>query len=158
MRRNDKEITSPGIIENILKTAEICRLGLVDNNEAYIVPVNFAYHDGSIYIHSAGMGRKIEILQQNNQVAFELEGEASIQTGPKPCNWTTRYRSIMGKGKITIETDPDQKKQALDLIMKKYGWGNEELVYDDALISRVCILDLRIESLSGKQSGNWEEK
>lgn len=156
MRRNDKEITSPETIEKILKTAEICRLGLVDNNEAYIVPVNFAYTDNSIYIHSACNGLKIEILKQNGKVSFELEGEASIQTGPKPCNWTTHYRSVMGKGNITIETDPDQKKQALDLIMKKYGWGNEELVYEDALISRVCILHLKVESFTGKQSGNWE--
>lgn len=155
MRRKDKEITDVETIETILETAEICRLGLVDNGEAYIVPVNYAYQQGAIYIHSARQGRKIEILNQNNHVAFEVEGHASIVTGPQPCNWTTRYRSVMGKGTMEIEESLEKKKQALDLIMKKYGWGNAELLYDEALLSRVCILKLNIEFKTGKQSGEW---
>ncbi len=155
MRRKDKEITDQKIIREILESSEICRLGLVDNNEAYIIPVNFAFHDGSIYIHSAMNGRKMEILKRNNKVAFEMESLTSIISGPQPCDWTARYRSVMGKGVIDIEVNTEQKKQALDLIMKKYGWQNNELVYDDALLLRVCILKLKIESITGKQSGDW---
>lgn len=156
MRRKDKEITDPEIIREILENTEICRLGLVDNEEAYIVPVNYAYMEGAIFIHSAMNGRKMEILRKNNKVTFEVEGKATIVAGSKACDWTTRYRSVMGKGIITIETDPLMKKHGLDLIMKKYGWNNKEPEYDEALMSRVCMLHLRIQSTSGKQSGNWE--
>lgn len=155
MRRKDKEITDTAIIESILKESEICRLGLVENGEAYIVPVNFAYSNGALYIHSAMQGRKIEVLKRNNKVAFEMEAHASIKTGPKPCDWTARYRSAMGKGTIEIETGLEQKKHGLDLIMKKYGWGSEELIYDAPLLSRVCILKVNIESIAAKQSGDW---
>lgn len=155
MRRKDKEITDNSIIESILDESEVCRLGLVGNGEAYIVPVNFAYSNGSIYIHSAMQGRKMEIIQQNNKAAFEMESHTSILKGPMPCNWTARYRSVMGKGSLEIETNAEQKKHALDLIMKKYGWGTDDLTYDEPLLSRVCILKLSIESISGKQSGEW---
>jgi nitroimidazol reductase NimA-like FMN-containing flavoprotein (pyridoxamine 5'-phosphate oxidase superfamily) len=155
MRRKDKEITDNLVIESILNESEICRLGLVENGEPYIVPVNFAYSNGALYIHSAMQGRKIEVIKGNNRAAFEMEAHASIKTGPKPCDWTARYRSLMGKGTIEIETDLELKKNALDLIMKKYGWGNEELIYDAPLLARVCILKVNIESLSAKQSGGW---
>jgi nitroimidazol reductase NimA-like FMN-containing flavoprotein (pyridoxamine 5'-phosphate oxidase superfamily) len=138
-----------------LNESEICRLGLVENGEAYIVPVNFAHSNGALYVHSAMQGRKIEILKSNNKAAFEMEAHASIITGPMPCNWTARYRSVMGRGTIEIETNPEQKKHALDLIMKKYGWGNNELIYDEPLLTRVCILKVNIESISAKQSGDW---
>lgn len=155
MRRKDKEITDSSVIESILETSEICRLGLVDNGEAYIVPVNFAHFGGAIYIHSAMQGRKLEILRKNNKVSFEMESHCSILKGSQPCEWTTNYRSVMGKGTVEIEVGSNEKKQGLDLIMKKYGWNAGELTYDDALLARVCILKLNIESISGKQSGDW---
>lgn len=156
MRRKDKEITDPEAIREIMEKAEICRLGLVEDGEAYIVPVNYAFHNNTIYIHSAMQGRKIEIIKKNDKAVFEMESYANIETGPRPCDWTAKYRSVMGKGKISIEKNPEEKKIALDLIMKKYGWGTGELTYDDALLSRLCILKIQVESAIGKQSGNWE--
>jgi nitroimidazol reductase NimA-like FMN-containing flavoprotein (pyridoxamine 5'-phosphate oxidase superfamily) len=155
MRRKDKEINDQKIIAEILDHSEICRLGLVDESRAYIVPVNYAHKDGAIYIHSAMNGKKIELLKTNNQVSFEIEYISEIITGEKACEWTARYRSAMGHGSISIETDTTFKKEALDLIMRKYGATDHSFDYDEALLSRVCILKLTITSISGKQSGDW---
>ena len=88
MRRQDKEITDTGLIREVLVKSEICRLGLVENDEAYIVPVNYAYDNGLIYIHSAPDGRKIEMIKRNNRVSFEIEfaGEMTRQSAPLPGN------------------------------------------------------------------------
>jgi nitroimidazol reductase NimA-like FMN-containing flavoprotein (pyridoxamine 5'-phosphate oxidase superfamily) len=59
MRRLDKQITDQQLIDEIVLNSDICRLGLVDNGEAYIVPVNYAYDKGQIYIHSAHAGLKM---------------------------------------------------------------------------------------------------
>jgi len=61
----------------------------------------------------------------------------------------------MGHGTIAIETDTAFKKEALNLIMRKYGATGNSFDYDEALLSRVCILKLTITSISGKQSGDW---
>lgn len=156
MRRKDKEITDPEIIRSILEQAEICRLGLVDKDEAYIVPVNFAYHNHHIYFHTARNGRKMELLKANPKISFELESHASIVSGPNPCDWTARYRSVMGKGIAVIDENTENKKAALDLIMKKYGWNSVELKYDESLLSRMCVVAVNILEITGKQSGNWE--
>jgi nitroimidazol reductase NimA-like FMN-containing flavoprotein (pyridoxamine 5'-phosphate oxidase superfamily) len=155
MRRLDKEITNQDVLSEILNKSEICRLGFVDNGEAYIVPVNFAYADGVIYIHSAHEGRKMDLLKKNNRVTFEMEYFHEIVTGPKACNWTTRYRSVMGKGSICINNDIEVKKKGLDLIMRKYG-AEIDLVYDEKILSRMTILILTIQSVTGKQSGDWK--
>jgi len=155
MRRQDKEITDKKIIVEILEMSQICRLGLVENGEAYIVPTNFAYDDGIIYIHSAAEGRKIDIIRRDNRVSFEMESSGEVVKGETPCKWGMKYRSIMGRGFITIHDDIELKTKGLNLIMKKYG-GSPDMGYDESSISRVVLLKLKIESVTAKQSGIWE--
>jgi hypothetical protein len=154
MRRTDKEISDPKIIQEILAGSQICRLGLVDNGEAYIVPVNYAFKDGCIYIHSASEGRKIEILKRNPHVTFEVEYESETIKGEVPCKWGTKYRSVMGRGKIEICDDAESKKNGFDLIMKKYG-GEFTPPYDESALAKAVILKFKAKSLTAKQSGIW---
>jgi len=154
MRRHDKQITDQHIIQDILKKSEICRLGMVDNGEAYIVPVYYAYQDGFIFIHSAPQGRKIELLKKNFQVTFEIEFLSEIIKGEIPCKWSSKYRSVMGKGSLTIESDPKRKQEGLNLIMKKYG-AMMPLNYEESALSGMTILLLKINAISGKESGTW---
>lgn len=155
MRRHDKQITDSDIIQEILEKSDLCRLGLVENDEAYIVPVNYAYADGKIYIHSAHEGRKMNIIRKNNRVSFEIEFYHEIIKDKIACGWTEKYRSVMGIGNITIADDYASKKHGLDLIMRKYG-AEMELLYDDNILARMTVLVLNIEKLTGKQSGNWK--
>jgi len=155
MRRQDKEITDKNIIGEVLQRSELCRLGLTDDGEAYIVPVYFAYDGDFICIHSAPSGRKIDIIKRNNHVAFEIEFSNEIIKDEVPCKWTAKYQSVMGKGTITIENDIESKKHSLDLIMRKYG-ADTNLVYDRPNLSGIVILKLKIESLTCKQSGSWQ--
>jgi uncharacterized protein len=155
MRRLDKQITDQAVIIEILEKSEICRLGLVENDEAYIVPVNYAYQNDVIYIHSALEGKKMDIIRKNNRVTFEIERHHEIIKATKACGWTTRYRSVMGRGTIIIDDEILSKKKGLDLIMRKYG-ADFELIYDEKVLERMTILKLKIESIIGKQSGEWK--
>ncbi len=154
VRRQDKEITDSDIIREILEKSPVIRIGLVDNNEAYIVPLNYAYNDGIIYIHSAPEGRKIDLIKNFNIVSFETELPFQIIRKKGVCQWSVKYRSVMGKGTITLENDPHAKKHALDLIMKKYG-AKTEPEYDEKSLSKMIIIKLEIISVTGKQSGKW---
>lgn len=156
MRRKDKIITDNSVIEHILNTSPVCRLGFIDDKYSYIVPVNFAYRNGYIYVHSAKEGRKIELIKQNPVVSFEMEDASEIIPAGKPCGWTAKYRSVMGTGTIRIENDPQLKKEGLDLIMAKYG-APPPFVYDEKILDQMIILVLKIETISGKQSGTFPD-
>ncbi|MCK9590590.1 MAG: hypothetical protein M0Q91_01090 [Methanoregula sp.] len=49
MRRTDREITDLNEIESILNNATVCRIGLANGSEPFIVLVCFGYLKGMIY-------------------------------------------------------------------------------------------------------------
>jgi len=59
MRRKDKQINDIAAIEDILSKASVCRLGLCENNQPYVVPLCFGYKDNALYFHCAMEGKKL---------------------------------------------------------------------------------------------------
>jgi hypothetical protein len=155
MRRNDKEIKDKQVIDEILTRSEICRIAMMDGDKPYIIPVNYGYCNGAIYIHGSNEGKKIDLLKKNNYVCFEIEQKSEIVKGENSCGWTTRYRSLIGYGNIDFITDFDNKKQGLDIIMAHYG-KTENNNYEDMQVQLMIILKLTIVHITAKQSGNWE--
>jgi uncharacterized protein len=158
MRRSRQEITDHRIIEEILSGSELCRLGFVDGDKAYVLPFNYGYKDNCIYIHCAKEGKKLELIRRNNQVCIEIDQSFNIEKHEKACRWSMRYRSLIGYGKVVIITDGLRKKQGLDIIMRHNGAGEEtDLNYESREIDSIVILEIRIAEITGKQSGNWNE-
>ena len=71
MSKKDRIVTDENIKIETLKSMDIIRLGLVDNGTAYIVPVNFAYHNNAIYFHTGIDGRKILLLKTAEKIIFK---------------------------------------------------------------------------------------
>jgi nitroimidazol reductase NimA-like FMN-containing flavoprotein (pyridoxamine 5'-phosphate oxidase superfamily) len=158
MRKIEKEIFDRSIIEKIIKESEICRIGFCDNNQAYIVPVNYAYDNNCLYIHSAPEGRKIDFIKKNPYVCFEIEYKPEIKAHEIPCKWTTKYRSVIGYGSITIINEGAGKKEGLDYIMSKYLKKIDfNYEYKKETLKKLVILKIEIEKIAAKQSGIWDE-
>lgn len=43
MRRKDREVTEMEEIQQIFDECKVCRIGIMDENGPYIVPVNYGY-------------------------------------------------------------------------------------------------------------------
>ena len=151
MRRKEREITDIEEIEKIIKKAKVCRLGLVDNDEPYIVPVNFGYERNALYFHCALEGRKIELIKKNNKICFEIDTDVEIVSSEKPCDWTTKYRSIIGVGRARILDNDEEKTHGLSLLMKQYSEGEPSLDFEK--LNSVLIVRIDIKSITGKKSG-----
>ena len=151
MRKKDKEISDIVAIENILTRAALCRLGLCENNQPYVVPLCFGYKDNTLYFHCAGQGKKLDILKKNDQVCFEVDIDCEIITSDQPCDWAMKYKSVIGFGKAVFIKDIEQKRQALDVIMHQFSQGLFE--YPKEVIKNTTIIKVDIESMTGKQSG-----
>ena len=115
MRRKDREIVDTKILDEIISSAQVCRLGLSDDNAPYIVPMCFGYKDRSLYFHSAGDGKKIEIIKKNPNVCFEFDHNIEVLQAEKPCKWGMKYQSIIGHGKVVFIETLEEKKEALKI-------------------------------------------
>lgn len=155
MRKVNQEITDKLIIEEILSKSKICRIGMIDNGMPYVLPFNYGYDNKQIYIHCASIGKKIDLLRENPKVCFEIEQKVDIVKNDKACKWTTTYRSIVGYGNIKILTDFTQKQKGLEIIMSHNG-AVTSIDFETKQVESVLILKLNIDSLTGKQSSNWD--
>jgi nitroimidazol reductase NimA-like FMN-containing flavoprotein (pyridoxamine 5'-phosphate oxidase superfamily) len=150
LRRKEKEITDQSEIDAIVRSSQVCRLGLVDEGVAYIVPLCFGYKDNSLFFHSATEGRKIEILKRNNRVCFEFDGGVCVTTGKTACAWGMQYRSVIGYGTAGFIEEPAEKRRALDIIMGQYADGVFE--YSDKALAKTLIIKVDISHMTGKKS------
>jgi len=150
LRRKEKEITDKSEIESIIRKSLVCRLGLADDGSPYIVPLCFGYKDNSLYFHSAKEGRKIEILKRNNDVCFEFDDNLEVQAGKAACDWGMKYRSVIGYGTASFIEDPEENREALDVIMAQYADGDFE--YSEKLFEEALVIKVDISSMTGKKS------
>ena len=81
--------------------------------------MNFVYAEGNLYLHSAGEGRKIEILARNNRVCFEAETGVELVRSERACDFRVRYISVIGTGTASFVTNPAEKSRIFDRFMEK---------------------------------------
>jgi nitroimidazol reductase NimA-like FMN-containing flavoprotein (pyridoxamine 5'-phosphate oxidase superfamily) len=151
MRRREKEITDQSVIESILQRATVCRIGLCDRGTPYVVPVNFGYEDHRLYFHSAGEGRKVDVLKENNRVCFEVDIDVELLPAETACQWSVKYLSVIGFGEASFVDDLQEKQEALNIIMEHYAGRSYE--YPEQTLAKVAVIKVEIDTMSGKQSG-----
>ncbi len=153
MRRNDRKVEEQIEIDQIIKKADVCRIALIDGDLPYIVALNFGYKQGSpalLYFHCANEGRKIEIIEKNNTVCFQMDVDHELVTAKKACGFTMKYKSIIGYGKIHKVVSKEEKIEGLNYIMKQYT-GKDQFDYEDKMLDVTTILKLEIEQITGKK-------
>ncbi|MEW5816689.1 MAG: pyridoxamine 5'-phosphate oxidase family protein [Spirochaetota bacterium] len=150
IRRKDREIKDSDIISKLLTEEPVCRLALSDNNDPYIVPMNFAFHEGRIYLHSAPEGRKLDILKKNNRVCLEIDTNDGVIPGRKPCSFGFAYSSVILFGKASIINDLNEKRSALRLLADKYIGGLYSFTEVD--MEGVEVIRVEVEKTTGKSS------
>ena len=148
MRRSDREISDRALIDGLIRRSQVCRLALSDDGQPYVVPMNFGYDGTFLYFHSAPLGRKIDILQKNSLVAFEFDEVQGISAAELPCNWSTKYRSVVGTGTAEVLSTSEQRRHALQRIMQQYG--ADYVSFPEDALARVFVFRVRISELSGK--------
>lgn len=169
MRRKDREVTGTDEIISIIRKCDVCRIAFSDSDIPYIVPMNFGYQCSDegfvLYFHCADKGKKIDIMNKNANVCFEMDCSQGLVTGDMACNYSFNFESIIGNGCICAITDKVEKLYALNLIMKKYSNNSEpknngaknsdpkngEFIYNDKLVETVTCLKLMVKDYSCKR-------
>ena len=148
MRRKDREISDRGTIDDIIRRCRVCRLGMCDNGQPYVVPMSFGYDGQCIYLHAATEGKKIDILQRNSRVCFEFDILDEVVPSDTACSWGMRYESVIGAGSAEIVTEREAKSAALAQIMRQYN--SDAWTFDEHQLAGTLVLCIGIEEVTGK--------
>lgn len=155
MRRRDRLVEDRREIDAIIRGSEVCRLALAKDNEPYLVPLSFGYDGESIYLHTAGTGKKIEFFEASARVCFELERNVRlVRDDGDACEWSFVFESVIGYGKISELVDLDGKSFALSQITHHYGGTQSNFEGFD--LNRVRTWRIAIESVQGKRTDEKE--
>lgn len=141
-------------LEEIVNNCKVCHLSMVDeNNMPYVLPFNFGYAEGEIFLHSAQKGKKIDILKNNPNVCVAFSGDYELKYRDEEvaCSYSWKYRSVLAFGKVEFITDFEKKKEALNVIMANYV--DRKFKYNDPAIKDVNCYKVVIEKLEGRAYG-----
>ena len=156
MRRKDREVLDEVKIDEFIRNCDCCRIGFYDkeNNEVYIIPLNFGYshvdNKRVFYFHGAKEGRKIELISKTKKVSFEMDSNHELIIGKMACNYSERYQSVMGTGLISFVEDKDEKIAALNEIMFQ-STGKKDWDFPEPMFNGVAVFMIEVISLSCKE-------
>ena len=153
MRRKDREITDETAIRAILDKAQVLHLAMIDGDRPYVVPLHYGYtlENGALtlYLHSAREGRKLDVLRQNDRVAFVLETNVSqVSGGDIPCKYGEAYASVMGEGRAVLLTDSAEKMAALSILMKTQT--GRTFSFTPEMTDGVAVIRIDVDSFTAK--------
>ena len=142
-------ITDPVQIEEIIRKCAYCTVGITDlEGNPYVIPMNFAYHDGVVYLHSGPEGGKLEMVERHPQVCINFcEGHELVYMHRQvACSYSMKSRSVICRGKVRFIEDMDEKRQILDMFMKQYT--ENECGYAEPAVRNVKIWEVRVDQMS----------
>jgi len=151
MRRKEREITDRKEMDEIIRSAKLMRIALVDGNMPFLVPVFYGFDGTSLYFHSAKVGTKIEIIKRNNNICFEISIDHGVIESEEPCDFEARHRTVIGIGKAVFVEEETEKIKALDLIVAQFT--DTKFEYPKANLRRTAVLRIDIDSIKGKKHG-----
>jgi nitroimidazol reductase NimA-like FMN-containing flavoprotein (pyridoxamine 5'-phosphate oxidase superfamily) len=158
MRRKDKQIADPAGVAELLARAAVCRLGFSAAEGVcdypYVIPVHFTHHEGTIYVHCAEAGLKLDLLRRDPRVCVEVDELRGIVPADKPCAFSTRYASLIAFGRARLVSDPATRRLALSRLMEKYaGTSQPAAGWTDRQLAGVAVIAVTVEHITGKRSG-----
>lgn len=141
-------------IESVILHCEACFVGITNlDGNPYVIPMNFGYEDGVIYLHSGPEGSKIEMLKHNNNVCitFSLGHKLVCQHENVACSYSMRSESAMCRGRVEFIEDMEEKRRALNIIMRHYT--DRDFTYSDPAVRNVKVWKVAVGQMTGKVFG-----
>jgi nitroimidazol reductase NimA-like FMN-containing flavoprotein (pyridoxamine 5'-phosphate oxidase superfamily) len=141
-----------------LNSQQVGRVCSIDGSGfPQIIPMNFVYADGSIYMHSHPFGEKLDNIRRNHQVGFEVDQHVcflpSYYFHPTDASQAdTLYVSVVIKGRAELIQDGKEKARALNALMEKYQKEGryEPLEPEMPVVEEVAIIKVVIQEMRGK--------
>lgn len=119
-----------------------------DDGYPYALPISYAYEGDRLIFHCALTGHKLDAIAREPKASFCVIDQDQVVSA----EYTTYYRSVIVFGRMRV-LEGEEKRSAAMLLAERYAPGEavkrhtEEI---DGAWDRLCMLEMRIEHLTGK--------
>ena len=150
MRRKDKEVTSREWMMDVLEKGVWLELAMSGKyGWPYVVPLNYGFGEGFIIVHGAREGKKIDLLKENNKVAFNVSVDTEVVRNEEdPSEFSMKYRSVSGQGTAKFIEDIEEKREALKILMEHYRGPKEPMT--EGMLKATAVIMISVTELTGK--------
>lgn len=157
--RREKQMLSLEECVSILEKATSGVLALSgDDGYPYAVPLSYVYEKsesdyGKIYFHCAVEGHKIDAVKNCGKASFCVVAQDDVI----PLEYSTRYKSVIAFGHVRIIEDDTEKRRTIEMLGKRYAPNDSEKNRNGEIEkywSSLCMIEMRIKYMTGKQSKN----
>jgi uncharacterized protein len=153
MNLRPRMLTKEEEMLRIIHEAQVCYLGMSEDNNPYVLPMNFAYESGVFYLHAAPEGHKLEVLKGNAQVCININTGNELFHRHKEvgCSWGMKFKSVNAFGKATFIDDYEEKYRVMQLFMVKFS--GETYEFSEPSIRNVAVIRVDVEKMTGEVYG-----
>jgi nitroimidazol reductase NimA-like FMN-containing flavoprotein (pyridoxamine 5'-phosphate oxidase superfamily) len=152
------EIQSKSNIVDFLNSQPVGRVCSIDSNGfPQVIPMNFVYLDGTIYMHSHPFGEKLDNIRRNPHVGFEVDQHVCFLPShyfhPTDASQAdTLYISVVIKGAAELVHNDEEKARALNALMEKYQKEGRYEALDPGMpvVREVAIIKVIPAEMRGK--------
>ncbi len=148
-------ITDQEEIDQIILSCEHCFVGISEKDGSpYVFPMNFAYVDGVIILHSGPHGKHLQLLETDNRVCvtFCTENNKILYQHPDvACSYSMQSKSVLCKGKIEFVENQEEKERLIKLFMRHYT--DREFKISAPAIRNVKVWIMKPETITAKAFG-----
>jgi nitroimidazol reductase NimA-like FMN-containing flavoprotein (pyridoxamine 5'-phosphate oxidase superfamily) len=152
------EIKSKDKMIGFLNRQPVGRIASIDKDGyPQVIPMNFVWANGAVYMHSHPMGEKLENISRNPKVGFEVDQHVcflpSYYFHPTDASQAdTLYISVVIKGKAFLVQDAREKVLALNALMEKYQSEGryEALSPEMPVVHEVAVIKIIPDEMRGK--------
>ena len=149
MRRKRQTLSERECAEILERGSSGVLAVLGDGGYPYAVPLSYVYHGGSLYIHCAQSGHKLDAVRECDKVSFCVVDQDRVV----PEQYTTWFRSVIVFGRASVMADGEAIRDAIERLAVKYA-PDDSAENRDAAIRReldaLCMVKIEVEHMTGK--------
>jgi uncharacterized protein len=139
-------------IYQILDEALICHVGIVENKQPFVIPINFARLGDEIVLHGAIASRLLKHIAAGKAVCIEVTIVDGLVLARSVFHSSVNYRSVVlfGKGRV-IKSD-EEKLAALEAVVEHLipGRWQDARLPNLKELKATSVVSVRIDEASAK--------
>lgn len=149
--------TDKAHMEAILEAEGVGHLGLAVGDEAYVVPLNFAYVDGRILFHCALEGKKLDMIRANPRVCFEVSRQQGAPTEHVGDLCDNPFHSVVCWGVARIVEDLTERVEVLNAFQARFNTPQTQRApISTERAARCGAVEITVSRMTGRRWGAGE--